>query len=166
MTSLYNPAKKADVMLGKLVSYNGVTVAGDKDFDGKTGEIKDLSLLLLDNSKAHDIMKWLVSSQVAYTVSNIETRKINRSPPPPFITSTLQQEASKKLGLSPSRTMSIAQELYEQGYITYMRTDSPYLSTSAVNMAKSYVLNNKGSTYLADDTKPKSAKSAPPKNAQ
>jgi DNA topoisomerase-1 len=166
MTSLFNPAKKADVMLGKLVSYNGVTVAGDKDFDGKTGEIKDLSLLLLDNSKAHDIMKWLVSSQVAYTVSNIETRKINRSPPPPFITSTLQQEASKKLGLSPSRTMSIAQELYEQGYITYMRTDSPYLSTSAVNMAKSYVLNNKGSTYLADDTKPKSAKSAPPKNAQ
>lgn len=69
-------------------------------------------------------------------MSNVDTRPGKRSPAPPFTTSTLQQEASRKLGFSVTRTMSVAQQLYEQGMITYMRTDSVNLSDDALAEAK------------------------------
>ncbi|MBQ9637985.1 MAG: type I DNA topoisomerase [Bacteroidales bacterium] len=83
----------------------------------------------------------------SYTVDKVETKPMRRTPAPPFTTSTLQQEASRKLGYSVARTMQIAQQLYESGYITYMRTDSTNLSTFALAMAKSTIEETYGSRY-------------------
>nr|WP_295841117.1 type I DNA topoisomerase [uncultured Apibacter sp.] len=97
-----------------------------------------------------------------FSISNVETRPSKRSPSAPFTTSTLQQEASK-LGFSVSRTMMIAQQLYESGYITYMRTDSVNLSEEAINSAKSVIVKNFGNEYLHTrqyTTKNKSAQEA------
>lgn len=97
-----------------------------------------------------------------FSISNVETRPSKRSPSAPFTTSTLQQEASK-LGFSVSRTMMIAQQLYESGYITYMRTDSVNLSEEAINSAKGVIVENFGNEYLHTrqyTTKNKSAQEA------
>ena len=82
-----------------------------------------------------------------YEISNLDTRPTKRSPAPPFTTSTLQQEASRKLGYSVSRTMSVAQKLYEHGHITYMRTDSVNLSDTALNGAAAEINSAYGSQY-------------------
>ncbi|WP_207426392.1 type I DNA topoisomerase [Pedobacter sp. SYSU D00535] len=82
-----------------------------------------------------------------YTITSLETRPTKRSPAPPFTTSTLQQEASRKLGYSVSRTMSIAQKLYEHGLITYMRTDSVNLSETALNAASAEIRTAYGEKY-------------------
>lgn len=91
---------------------------------------------------------FLVSCKNAnYTVHSIETKPGKKSPAPPFTTSTLQQEASRKLGLSIDRTMRIAQQLYEAGHITYMRTDSVNLSESAISLAMNEISNEFGNSY-------------------
>lgn len=100
-----------------------------------------------------------------FTVSDVETRKASRKSPAPFITSTLQQEASRKHGFSPARTMSIAQKLYEQGHITYMRTDSTTLSSAALAASHAMVTGTFGAAYLGTTTGGKAAKDTP-KNAQ
>lgn len=82
-----------------------------------------------------------------FIVNSIEKKDAKRSPAPPFTTSTLQQEASRKLGFSVSRTMQIAQKLYEAGYITYMRTDSVHLSNLAIGVAKNKITHEFGATY-------------------
>lgn len=84
----------------------------------------------------------------AYKVSDVETKPARKSPAPPFTTSTLQQEASRKLGMSVARTMMVAQKLYESGKITYMRTDSVNLSDFAVNMAKKEITALFGERYV------------------
>lgn len=83
-----------------------------------------------------------------FTITKVETKPGHRSPAPPFTTSTLQQEASRKLGFSVARTMQIAQQLYESGFITYMRTDSTNLSTLALGMAKETVASLYGEKYV------------------
>jgi DNA topoisomerase-1 len=83
-----------------------------------------------------------------YTVEDVETRPAKKSPPPPFTTSTLQQEASRKLGFSVANTMRLAQELYESGKITYMRTDSVSLSDMAIAMARKEVTDTFGEEYV------------------
>lgn len=82
-----------------------------------------------------------------FTIQNLETKPAEKSPAPPFTTSTLQQEASRKLGYSVSTTMSIAQKLYEHGLITYMRTDSVNLSELAIGAAQQYITHNFGAAY-------------------
>ena len=82
-----------------------------------------------------------------FTICDIEKKEGNRFPAPPFTTSTLQQEAARKLRFSVSQTMSIAQHLYENGYITYMRTDSTNLSSLALNTAKKFICDNFGEEY-------------------
>ncbi len=82
-----------------------------------------------------------------FTINNLEVKPAEKSPAPPFTTSTLQQEASRKLGYGVSTTMSIAQKLYEHGFITYMRTDSVNLSELAIGAAKNYITNNFGAQY-------------------
>ena len=82
-----------------------------------------------------------------FTICSIEKKEGNRTPAAPFTTSTLQQEASRKLRMSVSQTMSIAQKLYEHGYITYMRTDSTNLSSLAINTAKQFICENFGEEY-------------------
>ena len=83
-----------------------------------------------------------------FTIEKVETKPARRSPAPPFTTSTLQQEASRKLGFSVARTMQIAQQLYESGYITYMRTDSTNLSEMALAMAKKQITETYGERYV------------------
>ena len=98
-----------------------------------------------------------------FTVSSVETKPARRSPTPPFTTSTLQQEASRKLGYGVARTMQIAQQLYEAGYITYMRTDSVNLSDLALNLAKESITNLYGAQYCKTrryQTKTKGAQEA------
>ena len=85
--------------------------------------------------------------KAAFSVSNVETKPGSRKPAPPFTTSTLQQEASRKLGFSVSQTMAVAQKLYEQGHITYMRTDSVNLSQLAIGAAKTVICNTLGEKY-------------------
>jgi len=90
---------------------------------------------------AHELL------EASLTVSSIESKPSKRSPKAPFITSTLQQEASQKLGFSVKRTMAIAQNLYREGAITYMRTDSLHLSEEAISTAKEVILANYGSEF-------------------
>ncbi len=87
-------------------------------------------------------------SSARHVVSDILRKEVHEKPPEPYRTSTLQQDASKLLGFSPERTMRIAQRLYEQGYITYHRTDSPRLSEQAVKMIRDFIGTNFGKEYL------------------
>ncbi len=102
-------------------------------------------------------------NQARFQVENIKKKKGKRNPAPPFTTSTLQQEAATKLGFSVSRTMQIAQYLYENGFITYMRTDSVNLSEVAISQAQEYIINHYGKEYSKPKqykTKSKSAQEA------
>ncbi len=95
-----------------------------------------------------------------FAISNIEKKEGNRYPSPPFTTSTLQQEAARKLRMSVSQTMSVAQRLYENGHITYMRTDSTNLSTLALSTAKKFICENFGEEYSKTRNKWGNAKGA------
>ena len=98
-----------------------------------------------DKASAEAFLQKCIGTEFA--ISNIEKKEGNRFPAAPFTTSTLQQEASRKLRFSVSQTMSIAQKLYEHGLITYMRTDSTNLSSLAINTAKNFICNNFGEEY-------------------
>lgn len=99
-------------------------------------------------SKQEDAEKFLSDCiNAIFTVNSLETKPVKRSPAAPFTTSTLQQEASRKLGFSVSRTMSVAQKLYESGKITYMRTDSVNLSDTAINAAQAEIVSAYGEKY-------------------
>ena len=100
---------------------------------------------------------------VPFRVSSIEKKQIKRNPAPPFTTSTLQQEASRKLGFGAKRTMQIAQQLYENGLITYMRTDAVALATEAIEKIRTLIQKEYGDTFLPD--KPRIYKNTT-KNAQ
>src|SRR5262249_52695383 len=103
-----------------LLSVGGVRVATGKDFDESTGKIAaGKKVLLLNEAEAKALRDRLLNSN--WRVSDVGERSQIRKPPPPFTTSTLQQEANRKLRLSSRQTMQIAQKLYEEGYITYMR---------------------------------------------
>ncbi|MFN6140679.1 MAG: type I DNA topoisomerase [Planctomycetota bacterium] len=131
-----------------LVSVAGRKVPTGKDFDSSTGKLKDPQLLLLDQAAAEALKKRL-SSEV-FTVAKVEIKPFTERPKAPFTTSTLQQEANRKLGLTAKDTMRIAQSLYENGYITYMRTDSTTLSKEAVAAARSLVRTQYGPDFLYD----------------
>ncbi len=100
-----------------------------------------------------------------FTVASVETKPATRNPPPPFTTSTLQQEAARKLGLSASETMRVAQQLYEDGAITYMRTDGVQMDGSAISAARKAIADRYDGGYLPDkprvyQTKAKNAQEA------
>nr|HPI41205.1 type I DNA topoisomerase [Pseudobdellovibrionaceae bacterium] len=115
----------------RLQDYKNKRIVTGKDFNPNTGEVIDpKTFLLLEEKEAKDLAEKL--KQMDWLVENIEEKPIQRRPYPPFITSTLQQEASRKLGMSSREAMQVAQKLYEQGFITYMRTDSTFLSTEAI----------------------------------
>src|SRR6185436_15607244 len=88
-----------------------------------------------------------------YQVSSVESDPFTERPRAPFTTSTLQQESGRKLRFTSARTMAIAQRLYEQGYITYMRTDSTNLSEQAISAARSTIRRQYGDDYLPDDAR-------------
>ena len=120
-------------------------VASGKDFDS-SGQAKE-GVLTLDQEQATGLAEALVDR--AFTVESVEQKPYKRSPYPPFRTSTLQQEAARKLRFSSARTMSVAQRLYENGFITYMRTDSTALAESAVASARSQIAKLYGDEYLS-----------------
>jgi len=120
-------------------------VATGKDFGADGKPKKDV--LILDQAEATTLGEGLLDS--LFEVASVEEKPYKRSPYPPFRTSTLQQEASRKLRFSSSRTMSVAQRLYENGYITYMRTDSTSLADSAVALARSQITKLYGKEYLS-----------------
>jgi DNA topoisomerase I len=132
----------------RLVSVGGTRVANGGDFDESTGQVKaGRNVLLLNEVEARSLQSRLESS--TWRVSSLEERPNIRNPAPPFTTSTLQQEANRKLGLSARDTMRTAQSLYEKGFITYMRTDSTSLSQQAIAAARSCVETKYGKDYLS-----------------
>ncbi len=134
----------------QLVSIGGSNIATGKDFDESTGRIAaNRNVHLLDQESAIALQNRLTGK--VWTVSNIEERPNNRKPSPPFTTSTLQQEANRKLRHSARDTMRTAQALYEQGYITYMRTDSVSLSQQAITAARNCVETMYGANYLSPE---------------
>ncbi len=130
-----------------MVGLDGVRLATGKDF-GEDGLLKSSSVLALDEARARALVEGLADS--AYVVRSVEEKPYRRSPYAPFMTSTLQQEAGRKLRYSSQRCMSVAQKLYENGYITYMRTDSTTLSDTALNAARAQVRELYGPDYLPD----------------
>ncbi len=128
-----------------LVTYDGKRVASGKDFDDQ-GRLTKPDATILDQKLTEELAEKLPSADFA--VQSLESKPNRRSPAPPFMTSTLQQEASRKLRFSSTRTMRAAQTLYERGYITYMRTDSTTLSDAAVNAARTLIKKQYGDEYL------------------
>ncbi len=140
-----------------LTHVGGTRVAIGRDFDPDTGKLKNADkLLLLGEKEARALAKRLPGE--AWKVTDVEEKLQKRSPAPPFITSTLQQEASRKLGLSSRQAMRIAQSLYEQGYITYMRTDSTTLSQEAVDASRRAISQRYGDEFLSPQPRQYSGK--------
>ena len=149
-----------------LVSVDDRRVASGRDFDSK-GRLKGdnpaapASTVQLDEAAARGLVDRLADARFA--VRSVEERPYRRSPYAPFMTSTLQQEAGRKLRFSSTRTMQVAQRLYENGFITYMRTDSIALSETAVAAARSQAAQLYGPEYVPDKPRTYSRKV---KNAQ
>ena len=142
--------KEPRMFPAKLHSVDAMRVAGGSDF-GTDGELKGKRTddrVHLDRHAAEGLVAAL--RDTSYDVRSVESKPYRRSPYAPFRTTTLQQEASRKLGMSASGTMSVAQRLYENGFITYMRTDSTTLSSAAVDAARSQVRELYGAEYLPD----------------
>ncbi len=131
-----------------LHSIDGERLATGRDFDENTGRIAEgKEVLLLEEPRARAIAAALDGQ--AMKVASVDTRESIRKPYPPFTTSTLQQEANRKLGFGARQTMSVAQRLYENGYITYMRTDSVNLSDQAITAARGRISGQYGDSYLS-----------------
>ena len=142
----------------KLTTLAGTKVANGSDFDPDTGQIiAGRNVVLLNEAQARELLERLTGKP--WTVTDLEERPVTRKPAPPFTTSTLQQESNRKLRLSARDTMRIAQNLYEQGYITYMRTDSVHLSEQAIAAARSCVEQMYGKNYLSPQPRQYSTKS-------
>jgi DNA topoisomerase I len=142
----------------KLMTLDGVKVATGADFDPNTGQLlAGKKVALLDGAAAEQLRNDLQGK--AWTVANLEEKPVTRKPSPPFTTSTMQQEANRKLRLSARDTMRTAQKLYEQGYITYMRTDSVNLSAEAIEAARSCVEQMYGAEYLSPQPRQYTTKS-------
>ncbi|MGZ4794737.1 MAG: type I DNA topoisomerase [Acidimicrobiia bacterium] len=131
----------------RLVELAGRRVAGSRDFDAATGLLApDSTSVHLREAEARALVGRL--SDTAFAVRNVDAKDFVERPRPPFKTTTLQQEAGNKLRFSAGRTMSVAQGLYERGYITYMRTDSVSLSNQAIDAARSQIVERFGQAFL------------------
>lgn len=136
----------------KLHSIDGVEVASSKHFDPDTGVLSvGKQAILLNEKIASEIVETLKSGNLS--VTNIESKEITLKTPSPFVTSTLQQEANRRFGFSPRYTMNLAQKLYENGFITYMRTDSTHLSQEALYAIRSQIRSKFGEKYLSEQVK-------------
>ncbi|WP_327088748.1 type I DNA topoisomerase [Nonomuraea sp. NBC_01738] len=143
-----------------LTTVDGRRIAQGRDF-ASTGQLKNSDVLHLSEVAAGELAGRLQGS--TYAVKSVERKPYTRKPYAPFRTTTLQQEASRKLGFSAKYTMQVAQRLYENGFITYMRTDSITLSETAIAAARSQAIKLYGAAYVPD--KPR-AYASKVKNAQ
>jgi DNA topoisomerase-1 len=145
----FAPAQGDDrsVFPAALVTVDGKRVAQGRDFTS-TGELKSADVLHLDGERAAALASRLDGA--AFSVGSVERKPYRRSPYAPFRTTTLQQEASRKLGFSAKYAMQVAQRLYENGHITYMRTDSVTLSQTAITAARAQARELYGAEYVPD----------------
>jgi DNA topoisomerase I len=142
-----DPQEGPNRFVATLVAVDGQRIATGKDFD-EDGKLERKDALVLSEQRANELVTAL--GDASFVVKSVEQKPNRRSPAPPFMTSTLQQEASRKLRFSSARTMRAAQDLYEAGYITYMRTDSTTLSDTALSAARSLIKELYGDEYLPD----------------
>ena len=146
----------------KLFSVDNQKIANGSDFDEKTGNLKKGNKsLILDEKSAKTLLDSYLKEN--WSVENIDKKPSTRKPVAPFTTSTLQQEANRKLRLSTRETMRCAQGLYERGFITYMRTDSVHLSDQAIRASRECVQKKYGKEYLSFEPRQFNSKS---RNAQ
>ncbi|MEU1890694.1 type I DNA topoisomerase [Streptomyces pristinaespiralis] len=134
-------------LTARLNTVDGQRVAQGRDF-GSDGRLKSAQVLHLDEANARSLAAALEGA--SFAVRSVESKPYRRSPYAPFRTTTLQQEASRKLGFGAKATMQVAQKLYENGFITYMRTDSTTLSETAVAAARAQVTQLYGADYLPE----------------
>ena len=163
LTAVFDTDRAQDdprTMGARLLSVDGARVAQGRDF-GPDGQLNRQGVLHLDAESAAALAAGLNGAK--FTVASIDRKPYRRSPSAPFRTTTLQQEASRKLGFSTQRTMSVAQKLYENGFITYMRTDSVTLSETAITAARSQVRELYGNDFLPEKARTYASKV---KNAQ
>ncbi|ORB74712.1 type I DNA topoisomerase [Mycobacterium scrofulaceum] len=150
--SVSDPQAAPPIFTARLTGVDGLRVATGRDFDS-LGQLRNrggespVEVMVLDEAQATELAAGLRGAQL--TVASVEEKPYTRRPYAPFMTSTLQQEAGRKLRFSSERTMSIAQRLYENGYITYMRTDSTTLSQSAINAARTQARQLYGEEYVS-----------------
>lgn len=161
--------QRGESFTAQLVEVDGRSLPTGKDFDPNTGRLKDPALLLLDEANVNALVERVLTDrgealsadtqttkaptqghEVLGEVVKAEEKPYVSRPSPPFITSTLQQEANRKFGFSAGYTMRLAQRLYESGYITYMRTDSTHLSGEAIQAARDLIRRQYGEEYLPD----------------
>ncbi|MGW1489751.1 type I DNA topoisomerase [Streptomyces sp. NPDC002402] len=140
-------ASDPSVLTARLNTVDGQRVAQGRDF-GSDGQLKSAQVLQLDEANARALAAALADA--SFAVRAVESKPYRRSPYAPFRTTTLQQEASRKLGFGAKATMQVAQKLYENGFITYMRTDSTTLSDTAISAARAQVTQLYGANYLPD----------------
>jgi len=145
----------------KLVRLDGKRIATGRDFDDRGTLTGDA--VALDETAAEALATALRADTARFTVAQLETKPYTRRPSAPFTTSTLQQEAARKLRLSPRQTASVAQSLYENGYITYIRTDSTTLSQQAISAARTQATQLYGADSIPEKPRTYASKS---KNAQ
>jgi len=147
------PAAQAEAGMGSppfgatLVALDGTRLATGRDFD-ETGARTASDVVVLDPAGARDLVGRLADT--TFVVKSVEEKPYKRTPYAPFMTSTLQQEAGRKLRFTAQRAMGVAQRLYENGYITYMRTDSTALSETALNAARAQATQLYGPEYVPD----------------
>lgn len=151
----------SETFQARLARLDGKRVASGRDFDDRGRLAGDA--VALDEAGAERLAAALRADTARFTVSNLETKPYTRRPAAPFTTSTLQQEAARKLRFSARQTMSVAQGLYENGHITYMRTDSPTLSQQAIDAARSQAAKLYGAETVPEKPRVYTGKS---KNAQ
>ena len=139
---------KGESFEARLKALDGQKIAIGKDFDKETGKLSKSNLLALDKTKAESLAESFLNSE--WKVTKVEQKPAKQNPYPPFITSTLQQEGVRKLRMSSQQVMRNAQKLYEEGYITYMRTDSVSLSSEAINGSRNAIKSLFGAEYLPE----------------
>ena len=137
-----------DAFSAILTELDANKIATGKDFDKETGSISKSNTLTLDQNRAEKLANEFSSS--SWKVYKVEKKPVTQNPYPPFITSTLQQEGIRKLRMSSQQVMRSAQHLYEEGYITYMRTDSVSLSNEAIQASRNAVESRFGNEYLPE----------------
>ena len=135
-----------EAILNKI---NNKKIVSSNDFDSNTGSLKNKDVIILNEKEAKDLLSKLDSGN--WVVKKIDEKPRTSNPKPPFTTSTLQQEAARKLRFSAKNTMRVAQQLYENGFITYMRTDSTNLSDEAVKGSRDIVSDLFGKDYLPNN---------------
>ncbi|MCJ1678259.1 type I DNA topoisomerase [Streptomyces sp. APSN-46.1] len=164
LTGTFSTGRAGDLsdpstLVARLNAVDGKRIAQGRDF-GSNGRLKS-EVLHLDEANARALAAALADT--SFAVRSVESKPYRRSPYAPFRTTTLQQEASRKLGFGAKATMQVAQKLYENGFITYMRTDSTTLSDTAVSAARAQVTQLYGAEYLPEKPRVYAAKV---KNAQ